>query len=121
LIITTTVVGLPGLVWSLNFIKKRYGVSIEWVSSVKILISSSIAALATYFFVYWLSLSDPVELVLGVILYILVFIAVALVTRTINQSDIDSIRQIAGGLGPLRTPLTVILDLLERFMPKPKS
>jgi O-antigen/teichoic acid export membrane protein len=121
LIVTTTVVGLPGLFWSMNFIKKRYGVSIDWISSVKILISSSVAALANYFFVYWLPFSNPVELILGVIMFVIVFIATALVTRTINQSDIAIIKQIAGGLGPLRKPLTLILDLLERFMHKPKN
>ena len=87
----------------------------------KILISSSIAALVTYFFVYWLQFSNPVELILGVIMYVIVFIVAALVTRTINQSDIGNIRQIASGLGPLRKLLTVLLDLLERFMPKPSS
>jgi hypothetical protein len=50
----------------------------------------------------------------------LVFLAVALPTGTINRNDVANIRQIVGGLGPLRKPLEVVLNLLEKFMPKPK-
>ena len=121
LIITSTIVGVPGLVWALIFIKKRYDVSVDWVSSAKILASSSIAAVITYVFVNWIPFSAPIRLILGVVLFVLVFLAVALPTGTINHNDIANIRQIVGGLGPLRKPLEVVLSLLEKFMPKPKK
>ena len=121
LIITSTIVGVPGLVWALIFIKKRYDVSVDWVSSAKILASSSIAAVITYIFVNWIPFSAPIRLILGVVLFVLVFLVAALPTGTINRNDIANIRQIVGGLGPLRKPLEVVLDLLEKFMPKPKK
>jgi O-antigen/teichoic acid export membrane protein len=121
LIVTSTVVGVPGLVWSLIFIKRRYDVSIDWVSSAKILASSSIAGVVTYIFADWAPFSSIVRLVLGVIVFVLVFLVAALVTRTINRNDTANIRQIAGGLGPLRKPLEMLLGLLEKFMPKPKK
>src|SRR4030042_5829623 len=43
LIVATIMVGVPSLLWSIVFIKKRYDVSIDWISSVKIIIASSIA------------------------------------------------------------------------------
>jgi hypothetical protein len=91
------------------------------VSSAKILASSSIAAVITYIFVNWIPFSAPIRLVLGVVLFALVFLAAALPTGTINRNDIANIRQIVGGLGPLRKPLGIVLDLLEKFMPKPKK
>jgi O-antigen/teichoic acid export membrane protein len=120
LIITTTIVGLPGLIWSLGFIKHRYGISMDWASSAKILFSSGLTGIITYFFVSWLPFSSPIRLVLGVVAFVLVFLILALLTRTLNHTDLNNIRQIAGGLGPLRKPLTVILNLIEKLMSKPK-
>jgi len=121
LIATTTIVAVPALVCSLYFIRKRYGVFVDWMSSAKILASSSIAAVATYLFVSWVSLSAPVELILGLILFVFVFLTVALGTRTIGRGDVENVRQIVSGLGPLRKPLGWLLVLLEKFMPKPKK
>jgi O-antigen/teichoic acid export membrane protein len=121
LIATSTIVGVPGLICSLIFIKKRYGVSVDWVSSAKILASSSIAGVITYIFASWLPFSSIIRLILGVIVFVLVFLVAALATRTINRNDTANIRQIAGGLGPLRKPLELLLGLLEKFMPKAKE
>lgn len=121
LIITSTIVGVPGLIWSLFFMKKRYGVTVEWVSSAKILASSSIAGVITYIFINWIPFSAPIRLFLGVILFVLVFLVAVLATRTINHTDISNVRQIVGGLGPLSKPLGKVLDLFEKFMPKPSK
>ncbi len=43
LIVTSLTVSLPSLFISLRFIKTRFGVSIDWISSAKILFSSAIA------------------------------------------------------------------------------
>jgi O-antigen/teichoic acid export membrane protein len=64
LIATTTIVAVPVLVWALFFMKKRYGVSVDWVSSAKILASSTIAAVITYLFINMVSFSAPIELIL---------------------------------------------------------
>jgi O-antigen/teichoic acid export membrane protein len=121
LVVTTLIVGLPSFVWSLIFIKRRYGVIVDWVSSVKILFSSALAAVVTYFALSFVSFSNPVELIIGSILFVVVFLLVAIYTRTINEADITNIRTIAGGLGPLRKPLAVLLTVLAKFMPKSKK
>jgi O-antigen/teichoic acid export membrane protein len=121
LVVTTLLVGLPALVWSLVFIKRRYGVTIDWMSSVKILFSSAVAAVVTYFVNSLLSFSNPVELIIGCIVFVVVFLFVAIFTRTINEADITNVRTIAGGLGPLRKPLTMLLNLLAKIMPKSKK
>jgi putative peptidoglycan lipid II flippase len=121
LIVTSTIVGVPGLIWALIYIKKRYDVSIEWISSAKIFASSTIAGVITYLFVSWIPFSAPIRLILGVILFVFIFLAAALVTGTINRNDIANVRQIVGGLGPLRKPLGMVLDSLEKFMPKSKK
>jgi hypothetical protein len=101
--------------------KKRYGVSVDWVSSAKILASSTIAAVITYLFINMVSFSAPIELISGLVVFVLVFLLAALVTRTINRVDIINVRQIVSGLGPLRKPLNALLSLLEKFMPQNKK
>jgi len=118
LIVTTTIVGLPGLFWSLGFIKRRYGVSIDWVSSAKILLSSTVTGLLTYIVVSVLPFSSPIRLALGLIVFVIVFLLTAMGTRTINRNDLANIREIVSGLGPLRKPLTIVINLLEKLAPK---
>jgi O-antigen/teichoic acid export membrane protein len=121
LIITSTIVGVPSLLWALFYIKKRYGVSIDWVSSAKILLSSTITGVATYLVVSLLPFSNPIRLILGVIVFVIVFLVAIIGTKTINRTDLVTIRQIVGGLGPLRKPIDAILSLIEKFMPKSSS
>jgi O-antigen/teichoic acid export membrane protein len=118
LIVTTTIVGLPSLFWSLGFIKKRYGVSVDWVSSTKIILSSAVTGVVTYLFVSLLPFSPLICLAIGVVVFTITFLLVAIVTKTISRADLANIRQIVGGLGPLRKPLTIIFNLLEKLMPK---
>jgi putative peptidoglycan lipid II flippase len=118
LIITSTIVGVPSLLWSIFYIKKRYGVSIDWVSSAKILLSSAITGGATYLVVSLLPFSSPIRLILGIIVFAVVFLVSIIATRTVNRADLANIRQIVGGLGPLRKPVNLILDLIEKSLPK---
>jgi O-antigen/teichoic acid export membrane protein len=116
LIVTTLTVGLPSLFVSLRFIKKHFGVSVDWVSSVKILFSSAIAAILTYVLISQLAFSSPIELVIGVIVFVVVFIVAAVVTRTVNRAEVSNLREIINVLGPLRKPLHFLLKLIEKLM-----
>jgi O-antigen/teichoic acid export membrane protein len=121
LIVTTLLVGIPGLLWSIVFINKRYKISIDWMSSAKILFSSTIAAVITYLVNAYLSFSNPVELIIGCLVYIIIFVPVALITRTVNETDVGNMKEIVGGLGPLQKPLTIIIKIIEKLMPKTKK
>ena len=116
LIVTSLTVSLPGLFISLGFIKKRFGVTVDWVSSGKILLSSAIAAILTYILVSQLPFSSLISLIIGFIVFIVILIVVALVTRTVSSADINNLREIANGLGVLRGPLNFIIRLLEKLM-----
>jgi hypothetical protein len=118
LIITTTVVGIPALAWSLFFIKKRYGLTIDWIASAKILLSSVITGVSTYLIVSLLPFSDLIRLLTGVVVFIVILLLAIVLTRALNRADLANIRQIISGLGPLRKPINLILNLIEKFMPK---
>jgi putative peptidoglycan lipid II flippase len=121
LIVTSIIVTFPGLFLTLRFIKRQYDVSVDWASSAKILFSSGVTGILTYLLVTWLPFSSPVQLVIGVVVFTVVFLLLAVVTRTIDRTDMVSIRQIVSGLGPLRKPIFAILSILEKFMPKSSS
>ena len=116
LIVTTTVVGLPSLFLSLRFIKKKFDVGLDWVSSAKITFSAGTTGLITYFALSLLSFSNLVQLVLGVVVFVVVFILLLVITRTVNKADLVNIRGIVNALGPLRKPLAIIVNLVEKLM-----
>jgi O-antigen/teichoic acid export membrane protein len=116
LIVSSLTVGLPSLLLSLRFIKNRFGVSVEWVSSAKILFSSAISGALTYLLISQLAFSNPLRLIIGIIAFVFIFITATLLTRTISQSDLMSLRQIVNVLGPLRRPLLFLLNMIEKLM-----
>ena len=116
LILTTLTVSLPGLFISLRFIKQRFGVTVDWGSSGKILFSSAVASLSTYILVSKLPFSSLVSLIIGAIVFVIILIFVAMVTRTVNSADINNLREIANGLGYLKGPLNFVISLLEKLM-----
>jgi len=116
LIATVLTVSLPSLFISLRFIKKRFGVSVDWLSSAKILFSSIITAILTYALISQLTFSNPIRLAIGVIAFIVIFITATVLTRTINKGDLNSLREIINVLGPLRKPLAFLLKIIEKLM-----
>jgi O-antigen/teichoic acid export membrane protein len=116
LIVTSLAVGLPGLFISLIFIKKQFDVSVDWSSSAKILFSSAVAGALTYLLISFLSFSAPVELAIGVVLFVFIFIIMSVLTRTLSKTDITNVRDIVNALGPLRKPLNIIINLIEKLV-----
>ncbi len=115
LIVTTIVVFLPGTLLGLRFIKKKYGVSIDYVSSAKIALSSALAGVLTYFTLSQLPFSAPIELLIGVVLFVVAFVLLAVVTKTIDKTDLSNVKQITYALGPLRKPIGWVLSIIEKL------
>jgi O-antigen/teichoic acid export membrane protein len=116
LIFTVLVSGLPSIFISLWWIRKHYSLTVDWKSSAKILLSSAIAAIPTYWLVIELNLPNWARLITGVVFYTVVFITAALLTRTINKADLENLRTMTSTLGPIGSLLDRILKLAERLM-----
>ncbi len=121
LIFTTIIAGLPSLFLGLRFLKQRYGVSINWASSIKISLSSAIAGILTFFIATNLPFSSPIRLIIGAVLFLAIFMVAIILTRSLDRADMHNIREIVSGLGPLNKPLTIIVNLIEKLMPKQKT
>ena len=116
LIVTTSVVGLPSFFLSLRFIKKNFDVSVDWISSAKIMLSSVAAGVLTYVVISQLPYSSLIQLIIGVFVFVVAFIFLAVVIGTLNKSDLVNVREISNAMGPLRKPLVVVLNLIEKLM-----
>lgn len=116
LIVTSLVAGIPSMVISLYWIRKHYGLTVDWSSSAKILVSSGIAAALTYVLVTELPFSNWLRLIVGLVFFSLVYVAAALLTQTINKSDIENLRGMTSDIGSVGKIFTRILNLLEKIM-----
>ena len=116
LIITSLVTGIPTAIISLYWIKKHYGLTVDWRSSAKILLSSAIAAALTYVLILELGFSSLIRLLIGVVFFAFVFVVAVLVTRTLNKSDIDNLRGMVSGLGSIGKILNRVLNVIEKLI-----
>jgi stage V sporulation protein B len=117
LIITALTAGIPGTVASLIFIKKRYSVTVDWQSSAKILLSSIAAVALTYVIVAQLNVfASLIQLIIGVAIFTPTYLAIAILTRTFNATDVNNLRDMFSALGPLRGLFNAILILVEKMI-----
>ena len=115
IIITSLTTGIPSLIISLSWIKKHYGLTIDWGSSGKILLSSAFAGAITFLLQSWLTFASWITLTIGVATFVLVFLPTILLTRAIAQVDIDNLRQMTASLGAVNLILNPTLNFIEKL------
>jgi len=117
LILTTVTAGVPGIITALVYIKKRYNVTLQWRSSIKILISSAAAATLTYLLLIQLNTFPSLtRLIIGVAVFTPTYLVAAIIARTFNTTDINTLREMLTALGPLYRILNIALNLIEKLM-----
>ena len=125
LIVTSLADGVPGLIVALLWIKKQYGITVDWISSVKILLSSATASFTAYTIISIMPFSDWIKLTVGVIIFMVILIIVALVTKTIIKSDINNLRDMLSELRSLpadiQLPLKSNRKTIDRCSAKAKK
>jgi len=116
LIFTTLTTGIPSIIISRIWIWKNYGLTIDWKFSGKILFSSAIPAVLAYLTVTRFVFSYWLQLVIGVFVFVFAFIFVALLTRTIERSDVDNLKNMTQSLGPLHKIFVFFMNIVEKIM-----
>jgi O-antigen/teichoic acid export membrane protein len=117
LIATTVIAGVPGIITALVYIKKRYKVTVNWNSSIKILISSAVAATLTYLLLTQINTFPSLaRLIIGVTIFTPTYLLAAILTRTFNTTDINSLRGMLTALGPLYRILNIVLNIIEKLV-----
>jgi O-antigen/teichoic acid export membrane protein len=116
LIVTSIVPQIPNTIIMLYWIRKHYELTVDWVSSAKILLSSAVAAALTYILISELSFSSWIRLIIGILFFTVVFAAATLLTQTINKYDIENLRGMVSGLGMIGKIFNYILNIIEKLM-----
>jgi O-antigen/teichoic acid export membrane protein len=116
LIVTNSVSGLPSLFSGLWWIRKNFGATIDWVSSVKILLASGIAAVVTYLLLSQLNYNYWIELVTGGISFLVVYLVIAPLIRAVDKKDVRLLRKMLSGLGPFSYVFNIPLKIMEKLL-----
>jgi O-antigen/teichoic acid export membrane protein len=115
LLATNIVSGIPSLVIALWWIKKKYDATIKWVSSAKILLASTLAAVITYIIIFQLNLPSWITLILGAAIFLVIYTITTPLLGAITQTDVNTFKHMAEGLGPIAPIFMLLLSLIERL------
>jgi O-antigen/teichoic acid export membrane protein len=115
-IATSLTISIPSLIIALRWIKRNYDLTVDSRSSAKILLSSIIAGTITYLTITQLPLASWIRLLIGVAVFLIAFIIVALFTRTITRQEINNLHAMTKGFGILTKILDKFLNLLEKLI-----
>jgi len=116
LIVTHLTAGLPSLFISRVWIWKNYNLTVSWVFSGKILFSSAVPAVLTYLVISSVNLANWLQLIVGVFVFIPIFLVLVLFTKTVGRSDVDNLRDMTASLGPLHKIIAFLLNIVEGIM-----
>ena len=116
LILTTLTAGLPTLIISRVWIWKHYNLTVSWVFSGKILFSSAVPAVLTYLVVSYTNFANWLQLIIGVCVFLPLFLVLVLFTKTVERSDLDNLRNMTASLGPLHKIFAFLMNLVEKIM-----
>ena len=86
LIVAANTAGIPCTIIELYWIYKKYGVTVDFRSSAKIILSSAIAAAATFSFVFFSGFNNILKLVLGALIFLSVLIITLSTTKTLTMN-----------------------------------
>jgi O-antigen/teichoic acid export membrane protein len=112
---TNVVAGIPSLIISLWWVKKKFNATIDWKSSIKIVLTSTLAAAITYAATSQLTVSSWITLIIGAAIFLATFLLTTPLAGAINKADIHTFKELAKGLGPLSPIFSVPLSLIERL------
>jgi len=107
--------GLPSLFWGLHWVLRHYHVKAEVKSSAKILLASTLAALPAYLITNALRTSEWVRLVIGITIFLAIYIFTAPTIGAVTQTDINNLRAMFSGMGLLSKLINIPLTIAERI------
>jgi len=114
LLLVSSVVGVPSLIVGLYWIWKRYGTKADYSNSARIFIASMIAGLVTYIFLNMVVAAAWILLIVGALIYLVLYIFCISFVGAINQMDIVNLRVMFSELGPISKLLQILLALIEK-------
>jgi len=107
--------GLPGLIIALWWINKNYHVTVDWLSSTKIVGISAFSATVTYFVINQFNLTSWIGLLVGTPIFLGTYIMGAPLIGAISYVDTKNLKEAVKSLGPLAFVIDVLLYPIEKI------
>jgi O-antigen/teichoic acid export membrane protein len=114
IIIGNLVSGIPSMIWALHWVWKHYEAKAEFTSSAKILIASTLAATASFLATSILHAAAWAQLVLGIAVFLIIYVLGAPAIGAVYRSDIDALRNMFSGLGVISKIINIPLKAAEK-------
>lgn len=112
-IITNVVAGIPSMLWGLRWILKRYNVTVNWSSSLRIFVASSMAAATTYLCLHFINTAEWVRLLVGGTIFLTIYLVTAPSIGAVTQDDTSNLRAMFSGLGLISRLVNSLLKIPE--------
>jgi O-antigen/teichoic acid export membrane protein len=116
LIITTLTAGIPSLILGIYWVRMHFGATLDLISAAKILLASAAAGAITFSVLSQLNFSSWIELIIGGIIFVFSYIIILLLVRTVDQSDINNLREMLSEFGPLSLVVNFLLSIIEKMI-----
>jgi O-antigen/teichoic acid export membrane protein len=113
IIIASIVTGLPSTFIGLYLTWKRYGTTVDYKVSAKIFIASAVAALVTYLILNVFIAPDWLKLLIGLVIFLAIYLSAAPLVGAVNQADVNSLRAMFSSLGPISKIFEIPLAIME--------
>lgn len=117
LITSVIITGFLSTIYGLSLARRKYGVTVDLASSLRIGIASFSSALLVYVFLRFYSFSSPVyRLAAGGSVYLVTFLVFAPLFGAINKEDIENLNDMTRAL-PLISPIVRrVLNFEEKIL-----
>jgi O-antigen/teichoic acid export membrane protein len=113
-LIAGNIAGLPSMFWVLYWIWKHYKARADFQSSAKILVASTIAAVIAYVPTWLLNTSNWIKLVIGLIIFLTIYVLSAPMIGAVTVTDISTLRSMFSGLGLVSRIINIPLKAAEK-------
>jgi hypothetical protein len=109
------------MVWGLIWLWKNYHAKADFSNSGKIFVASTISSLAAAAFVSFFNAPYFVLLVLGALIFLLVYLVSAPLIGAVNRTDIDNLKLMISGLGAISRIIDIPLLFMRKICKEPSN
>lgn len=116
LILVTILAGVPSIFIGLHWVGKHYETKVNFVASIKIFLSSAIAAATTYLFLTVSSGTNWIMLVGGSAIFLVIYLIAAPLLGAITVEDLANLRTMFSGLGFVAKLFEIPFVFIEKIL-----
>ena len=116
LLVTYLIAGIPSTLLALLWIKRNYDATIDWNSSIRIVLSSALTSILTYLFIIQLNQTNWINLFIGAIIFFGLYIVISPLIGSVTKDDIKYLKEMIKTLGSLSSILNMPLVVSEKII-----